>query len=127
MEMECFFEKHFHFRFFIYIFTSPINNKNLLLMKSLVTTTFAIILLFAGVSDVSSTVRYVKSGASGNGSSWVTASGELQSVINESSDGDQIWIASGTYIPNRQINNINIVTSGNRDNADRRASCRERV
>lgn len=49
------------------------------------------------------TVRYVKSGATGDGSSWNNASGELQKMIDISSVGDEIWISSGTYYPSELI------------------------
>jgi hypothetical protein len=59
----------------------------------------------------------VKAGATGNGSSWANTSGDLQAMINLSSEGDHIWVAAGTYIPNRQIDNLNTITPGNRNNA----------
>ena len=43
--------------------------------------------------------RYVKAGASGNGSSWANASGDLQAMIDASSTGDEVWVAAGTYLP----------------------------
>jgi hypothetical protein len=45
--------------------------------------------------------RYVKPTCSGTGdaSSWINASGDLQAVINASAAGDTIWVAEGTYIP----------------------------
>lgn len=45
------------------------------------------------------TIRYVTAGGTGNGTSWGTASGDLQSMINASASGDQIWVAAGTYKP----------------------------
>ena len=86
-------------------------------MKSFAAFSLIIILLFAGISDAFSTVRYVRPDAIGSGSSWANASGDLQAVINESSDGDQIWVSAGTYVPNRQINNIIAISQGNRNNA----------
>ena len=43
-------------------------------------------------------VRYVKQGGSGDGSSWTTASGDLQSQIN-AGGVQQVWVAAGTYQP----------------------------
>ncbi|WP_164490064.1 LamG-like jellyroll fold domain-containing protein [Runella sp. SP2] len=65
---------------------------SLLLLSSLFT------LLIVGNSHAQ-TIRYVKVGASGNGSSWANASGDLQAMINASADGDQVWVAAGTYKP----------------------------
>ncbi|GAB3694769.1 hypothetical protein GCM10027592_16090 [Spirosoma flavus] len=48
---------------------------------------------------LAATIRYVKAGATGNGSSWSQASGNLQAMINASASGDQVWIAGGTYKP----------------------------
>jgi hypothetical protein len=45
------------------------------------------------------TIRYVKAGHTGNGLSWITASGDLQGIILISQPGDQVWIAEGTYKP----------------------------
>lgn len=50
------------------------------------------------------TIRYVKpSGGSGNGSSWATASGDLQAMINNSAVGDMIFVQSGTYQPGSML------------------------
>src|SRR5690606_27911726 len=38
-------------------------------------------------------------GATGNGSSWADASGNLQKMINDSSSGDEVWVAAGEYQP----------------------------
>lgn len=45
-------------------------------------------------------IRYVKPLATGNGTSW-NDSGDLQTMIDNSSTGDQIWVTSGTYHPNK--------------------------
>lgn len=42
-------------------------------------------------------VHYVRAGATGSGVSWQDASGDLQEMVNVSSPGDQVWVASGTY------------------------------
>ena len=44
-------------------------------------------------------IHYVKQGGTGNGTSWADASGDLQAMINTSVDGDQVWVAAGTYKP----------------------------
>ncbi|QOD59722.1 T9SS type A sorting domain-containing protein [Polaribacter haliotis] len=46
-------------------------------------------------------VIYVNQNATGNndGSSWADAFTNLQSAINSASNNDQLWVASGTYLP----------------------------
>jgi hypothetical protein len=63
-------------------------------------------------------IRYVKPVASGtgDGSSWANASSDLQLMINNSDKDDQVWVAKGTYKPNRQVG-ATAVTANNRDNA----------
>jgi len=77
-----------------------------------------LIFYFSGVLWCSAqTVRYVKEGGSGNGDSWVNASGDLQLMINNSAEGDSIFVASGTYKPNRPANDLFTIDFGNRNNA----------
>nr|WP_315033106.1 right-handed parallel beta-helix repeat-containing protein [uncultured Chryseobacterium sp.] len=69
------------------------------LYKLLITSTIAV----ASFNTLQATVRYVNiSNIAGSApyTSWATAGNDLQAVINESVAGDEIWIASGTYIPN---------------------------
>lgn len=42
---------------------------------------------------------YVSSGASGTGSSWADASGDLKQILDNANAGDQVWVAAGTYYP----------------------------
>lgn len=44
---------------------------------------------------------FVKSDAAGanNGSSWANAYNDLTNALNTANDGDQIWVAAGTYTP----------------------------
>ncbi|MGI9138837.1 MAG: right-handed parallel beta-helix repeat-containing protein, partial [Sediminibacterium sp.] len=46
------------------------------------------------------TIYYVKPTATGlgNASSWANAIGSIQSVLNIAHSGDQIWVASGSYL-----------------------------
>ncbi len=45
------------------------------------------------------TIRYVRLNATGNGSSWTSASGNIQAMIDASALGEQVWVATGTYKP----------------------------
>ena len=49
-------------------------------------------------------IRYVKTGGTGDGSSWQNASGDIQAMINASSADDAVWVAAGIYKPNNPIN-----------------------
>jgi len=64
-------------------------------------------------------IRYVKTGSAGTApyTSWATASNDLQAVINACSAGDDIWVAAGTYIPNRRADATGTITTNDRDNA----------
>ena len=64
-------------------------------------------------------IRYVKpvASGSGNGSSWANASSDLQAMINASTAGEDIWVAAGTYVPNRRADATGVITINDRDNA----------
>ena len=53
--------------------------------------------------------RYVKSGGTGDGTSWDDASGDLQRMIDELADNNpngqpgEVWVAAGTYEPQAQL------------------------
>ena len=66
------------------------------------------------------TKRYVKNvSQSGNGLSWNTASNDLQAMINavEAAGGGEIWVAAGTYEPNRRADDLNTINGGDCNNA----------
>ena len=55
-----------------------------------------------------SRIRYVKQGATGDGSSWANASGDLQKMIDELAESTpsqtgEVWVAAGTYTPQSQL------------------------
>jgi hypothetical protein len=75
--------------------------------------------LFCGVSGTAQTTRFVKPQATGtaDGSSWENASNDIQAMINSSIAGDFIWVAGGTYKPNRKANDTSVITPADKDNA----------
>jgi len=58
---------------------------------------FPIIGILTLNSTFSQTIRYVKLGGTGNGTSWANASGSIQDMIDYSNSGGQVWVAAGTY------------------------------
>ncbi|MGV3460441.1 MAG: choice-of-anchor Q domain-containing protein [Flavobacterium sp.] len=74
-------------------------------------------LMLLGVTEAASaqTIRYVKEGGTGNGASWTDASGDLQLMINNSTSGDQVWVARGTFKPNRKFGS-NSISANHQDN-----------
>ncbi|MEO1260438.1 MAG: immunoglobulin domain-containing protein [Bacteroidota bacterium] len=44
-------------------------------------------------------IKYVAEGATGTGTSWADASGDLQAAINEAVSGEEIWVKEGSYYP----------------------------
>lgn len=65
------------------------------------------------------TIRYVKTGNAGTApyTNWGTASNDLQAVINQCVAGDEIWIAAGSYRPNRRADALTVITAADRNNA----------
>jgi hypothetical protein len=72
-------------------------------------------------SNAYAVIRYVKSGGSGTqtGAGWANASADLQLMINESSGTtlDTIFVAEGTYMPNRPASDLDTIDLTNRNNA----------
>lgn len=46
-------------------------------------------------------VIYVKEGATGNGTSWADATGDLVRALQSAQNEDEIWIAKGKYVPTK--------------------------
>lgn len=59
------------------------------------------------------TLRYVKPGATGTGTSWPNASGNLQQMIDASTpNSDQVWVETGTYSPGSTTNSTFTLKNG---------------
>lgn len=58
-----------------------------------------ILLFLFALSAQAQTIKYVKQGGTGAGTSWADASGNLQAMIDASEANGQVWVAAGTYIP----------------------------
>ena len=65
---------------------------------------FYFLILFALCTQLvyAQAIRRAKVGGTGDGSTWALA-GDLQSMINNSAEGDLVWVASGTYYPTEKI------------------------
>ena len=55
-------------------------------------------LLLGATASLAQNIRYVKQDATGSGSSWTDASGDLQSQI-DLAGVEQVWVATGVYKP----------------------------
>jgi len=68
-------------------------------MKKRVPLLFCILFFLCIGSANAQTIRYVSVGGNGTktGNSWANASDNLQAIINASQNGDQVWVAAGTY------------------------------
>ncbi|GAB3708541.1 hypothetical protein GCM10027592_43820 [Spirosoma flavus] len=84
-------------RYNVYNF-SPSSYRHSFLVKALQASLLLAILLGAALPGHAQTRRYVRQGATGSGSSWADASGDLQSQINFSGT-QQVWVAAGIYKP----------------------------
>ncbi|TCC91080.1 MBG domain-containing protein [Pedobacter hiemivivus] len=71
------------------------------------------------VSRVVAIKRFVKPVATGtkDGLSWQNASDDLQLMINNSIAFDSVFVAAGTYQPNRQPEDLNVITIKDRLNS----------
>ncbi len=56
-------------------------------------------LLSVGGSLAFGDTIYVKVGGTGDGSSWATACGDLQTALDDADPNDDIWVAEGMYTP----------------------------
>jgi hypothetical protein len=66
-------------------------------MKRILITTL-ILLSFYNSHAIICYVKPVATGT-GSGNTWANAASNIQTMINASASGDQIWVAAGTYKP----------------------------
>jgi hypothetical protein len=59
--------------------------------------TLLMTLFLALTCQTQAQIIYVHQGATGNGTSWVDATGDLATALNQAQAGMQIWVAYGTY------------------------------
>src|SRR5690606_15219303 len=74
-------------------------------MKSvLFTLIFTVTIFFVAVNSFSA-ILYVNHSAEGdnNGTSWDNAFLLVQSALDNAVNGDEIWVATGTYYPTKQV------------------------
>lgn len=74
---------------------------------------FIIIFLLYFVISISfrihaETTFYVRQDASGDGSSWEKAAGNIQSMIDKASIGDEIWVAYGSYSGFKTVDGVSL-------------------
>ena len=55
--------------------------------------------IFVGFQPIFGQTIYISPGATGDGSSWANASGDLKAILDAASFGDEIWVEEGTYYP----------------------------
>jgi hypothetical protein len=71
------------------------------------TTLLVVSVLLVGIHCATAACRpiYVDANAppGGDGSSWATAYRYLQDALADASNGDQIWVAAGTYYPSVEV------------------------
>jgi len=66
---------------------------------------FTFLLLFGALNLSLQAARiYVKAGAAGDGTSWTTATGNLQEALESAIKGDEIWVSKGVYFPTKEHN-----------------------
>ncbi len=63
----------------------------------------AALLMLLPAASLNAATRYVSPGGTGDGSSWAQATNDLQAAIDASENGDEIWVAAGSYKPTALI------------------------
>ncbi|MBI5914500.1 MAG: immunoglobulin domain-containing protein [Bacteroidetes bacterium] len=63
------------------------------------TQTFATLLCLVLAFENQAQTIFVAPGATGSGTSWADATGNLKAVLDNAASGTQIWVKEGTYLP----------------------------
>ncbi|MBK7871701.1 MAG: hypothetical protein IPJ74_14015 [Saprospiraceae bacterium] len=63
--------------------------------RAILLTVFSLLVLSLSAGSI----LYVKQGGNGDGSSWSNPMGEVQQALQAAKYGDQIWVATGKYLP----------------------------
>lgn len=63
-------------------------------------------------------IWYVSENGNGNGTSWDSPFADIQDAINTASSGDQIWVATGYYSGNYDLDNKNLYIYGGFDGSE---------
>ncbi|MEM8526051.1 MAG: hypothetical protein AAGG68_15540, partial [Bacteroidota bacterium] len=72
-------------------------------MKHLVFTIFSIFLLNITISNAAIIYVDANNSVNGDGSSWLSTLQNLQAAIDLADEGDEIWVATGTYYPTKLV------------------------
>lgn len=70
-------------------------------MRKIVQFSLAAVCLLCVTRTSAQAIYFVTPSGTGTGSSWTDASGDLQAMMDRADSGDQVWVASGTYKPER--------------------------
>ena len=65
---------------------------------------FTVWTFFVITSVLEAKVYFVKQNTTGEGSSWEDAAGDLNSILDIASFGDEIWVGNGVYKPTQGTN-----------------------